>query len=119
MHANLTFSFSSHFLPLLRPLLPTITTPPPPKNERIKPNTGPVVDHDSLKHTEDAVKSARNARRLRWICFLICVVVVIIIVVVVLVELKPWNNGKKSSSGGGSTTTVTSAAAAVAATSTA
>jgi len=37
----------------------------------------------SLKHTTDAVKSARAARKKRWICFFICLVVLAAIAIVV------------------------------------
>jgi len=41
-----------------------------------------TVEHDTeagLKHTNDAVKSARAARKKRWICFFIAVLVIVII----------------------------------------
>lgn len=38
---------------------------------------------------QKAVKSARAARRKRWICFIIILIILIIIAVVVAVEVRP------------------------------
>ncbi|GAA5974264.1 hypothetical protein JCM11641_003364 [Rhodosporidiobolus odoratus] len=46
-----------------------------------------------LDQTKKAVKSARAARRKRWICFFVILVIIIVVVVVVVVEvLKNQNN---------------------------
>jgi len=53
--------------------------------EAIETQAGTVV-HDmeaGLKHTTDAVKSARAARKKRWICFFIIIVVIVIIAAVI------------------------------------
>ncbi|KDQ60703.1 hypothetical protein JAAARDRAFT_124926 [Jaapia argillacea MUCL 33604] len=41
-------------------------------------------------HTVKAVKSARGARRKRWICFWLTILILIIIAVIVVVSIHPW-----------------------------
>lgn len=60
-------------------------------------NTAFSVEKDTeagRQQTEKAVTSARNARRLRWVCFWIILVVIIVVVIAVLLTLKPWQTKK-------------------------
>jgi syntaxin 1B/2/3 len=42
-----------------------------------------ITDNCSLKHATDAVKSARAARKKRWICFFIVILIIVIIAAVI------------------------------------
>jgi t-SNARE complex subunit (syntaxin) len=48
----------------------------------------------SLKHTDQAVVSARSARKKRWICFILTLIIIAIIAIVVVVVVK--NNTSSS-----------------------
>lgn len=49
----------------------------------------------SLKHTDQAVISARSARKKRWICFILTLVILAIIAIVVVVVIKNNTSSNK------------------------
>ncbi|GAA6011340.1 hypothetical protein JCM10207_008306 [Rhodosporidiobolus poonsookiae] len=51
------------------------------------------VDTDvgqGLDQTKKAVKSARAARKKRWICFIICIIIIIAVVLIAVFTTRPW-----------------------------